>query len=131
MVDEPPGHAGVEEHGVGSRGFPGNLGDPAVSKTRRQEIPPTNSRLSTPRPGPVGQTTDATMVPPSEGNQVRREDGRESQQLIVPLKEEPTGGTRGGKELPSHEPMRETRQIESLPVSTQRQGIAPVAATMT
>src|SRR3954464_6637875 len=68
------GPAGVGEQGQGTRGVPGNLGDPSVST----DISGSGTRTPTPRSprSRVGdrweQTTDAGVVSPSEGNEVRR-----------------------------------------------------------
>ena len=73
------GPAGVEEQGKGTSRVPRNLGDPAVSivncrlETPGDQLQAVRGRAS----GPVGdEHRDATMVPPSEGNEVRR-DGRQ------------------------------------------------------
>ena len=66
----------------GRLGFPRNLGDPVVSTANsRREYRVTNSRLRRPYSAGEERNTSATVVPPSEGNEVRR-DGR--QEVIVP-----------------------------------------------
>jgi hypothetical protein len=83
----------VEEQGVGTGGFPGNLGDPGSSPGvfRRQW----GTGLRTPGPrsrvlGRKGAKQQAQrLVAPREGNEVRCEGRRKSHSLIVPL----SGGT--------------------------------------
>ena len=71
------GPAGVGEQGQGTRGVPGNLGDPSFStEATGSGTGPSTPR--SPRPGVAGrreQTTDATVVSRSEGNEAERKGG--------------------------------------------------------
>ena len=102
-----PGPAGVEEHGQWPRGFPRNLGGPAVSIDNSGSG---DRNRPTPRP-PVGTST-------AEGSETRAQrwyrqakatkrgetDGRESERPIVPMKRgNRPEGPRGGKGTPCHD----------------------------
>ena len=70
-------------------GFPGNLGDPGVSvmnagpgATGLQQTP---GLIHGHASRPMGTKRRRNEVSPSEGNEVRREDVRRSERLIVPL----------------------------------------------
>ena len=67
------GPTGVQEQGVGTRGWLGNLRDPSVST----DISGSGTGIPTPRPTALrrvaGSKQDARVVSPNEGNEVRRE----------------------------------------------------------
>ena len=70
------GPTGVQEQGVGTRGSLGNLRDPAVSTDDCRLGEPEYQLPDDPqlRPGWWGRTEDETVVSPSEGNEVRRDE---------------------------------------------------------
>ena len=101
------GPAGVREQGMRTRGSPRNLGDLAASIDDSRS----GDRLPKPRPGAMrpsllGANLGAWMVPPNEGNEVRRE-GRQGVAVSRTTREAgelPSGGPRGGKETPEDGP---------------------------
>src|SRR5262249_18274692 len=88
------GPAGVEEQGIGTAGFPRNLGRPGPSTTHvRPETGLPTPGLPVTRAGPVGANDRRTpWYRRAKHNQARREGDRESERPIV------CAGQRDGQE---------------------------------
>src|SRR4051794_18533396 len=103
-----PGPAGVGEQGQGTRGVPGNLGDPSVSTDISGWEPDHQLPGAPDRASAVAGSKQATQgwYRPAKATKRGETDGRESERLIVP--ERPgnhSEGPGGGKGAPCHEPV--------------------------
>src|SRR5512135_1336495 len=100
-----PGPAGVEEQGQGTRGAPGNLGDPAVSTDTSG--PGTGSPTPRPpavRPGRRERTAARRWYRRAKATKHGERDGGESERPIRPrMPGNQPEGPGGGKGAPCHE----------------------------